>query len=231
MTLRTRARFAWPPQDVGAAIVQLKMTGDLVLMTKRAYPIANINQRAELEAQFVKSANHALGKLVQDTRFIYDPTNKRVTARSMLISQSRTPNMPAFAIGSEISSNSPLPKLRAEIRLPKLEGFYDFFRYTAIDVKIVLEITPKLQRPSGPGGGTAVTNPVALVVPGVAPKARPNPDDFDAWVFVTGAGLTMTAVGIVTATVVEDFLTGMAGVADDPASFALAGRRWQPACR
>ncbi|HEX5656660.1 MAG TPA: LysM domain-containing protein, partial [Polyangiales bacterium] len=127
--------LAWPPQDVGTAIVQMKMTGDLVLMTKRAYPIVNINQRRELEAQFVKSANHAMGKLVQDTRFIYDPTNKRVVARSMLVSQSRTPNFTAFAIGSEISSNSPLPKLRAEIRLPKLEGFYETFHYTAIDVK------------------------------------------------------------------------------------------------
>ncbi|MDB4985551.1 MAG: hypothetical protein JWN04_729 [Myxococcaceae bacterium] len=48
------------------------------------------------------------------------------------------------------------------------------------------------------------------------------PDAFDTWVFVAGMGLTVTAVGIVTATVVEDFLTGGIGVADDAPSFALA---------
>ncbi|MDB4985550.1 MAG: hypothetical protein JWN04_728, partial [Myxococcaceae bacterium] len=34
--------------------------------------------------------------------------------------------------------------------LPKLEGMIGMFRYYAMDVKIVLEITPKLDRPLPP---------------------------------------------------------------------------------
>jgi hypothetical protein len=43
------------------------------------------------------------------------------------------------------------------------------------------------------------------------------------WARWIGAGLVLTAGGIVIATIVEDFLTAGFGVADDPASAAAAG--------
>jgi hypothetical protein len=42
------------------------------------------------------------------------------------------------------------------------------------------------------------------------------------WDLVIGGGLVGVAAAIVVGTLVEDFFTGGAGIADDPASFALA---------
>src|SRR5262249_54525621 len=135
------------------------------------------------------------------------PAARTVTVRSMLVSQSNTPNTPATAAGFEMSSDSPIPKLRGEIRFPKLEGTIDSFLYTAIDVKFVIEITPKPPQSPQPG----------MPLPSHVPAHSTN------WNRVIGVGLIVTAGVIIVATVVEDFLTVGAGVADDPASFAAAG--------
>jgi hypothetical protein len=150
--------------------------------------------------------------LVSDNRYIYDPAEKRVAFRSMLVSQSNTPEAPSSAIGVEMNSQSPLPKLRAEIRLPKLEGSVDVFNYTALDVKLVIEITPK-KSPQAP-------RPPAVQAPTPVPVAAPA-SGFD-WAWLIGAGLVGTAVVIVVATIIEDVITEGAGVADDPASFKAA---------
>lgn len=203
----------WPPQDVGTAIVEVRMTGDVLLMTKKAYPATFITSRGEVEVQLVNEANTAFGKLLSDTRFVFDPLQKRVTYRSMLVSQSTTPNMPSSAIGVEMSANSPIPKLRAEIRLSKLEGSIGIFRYFAMDAKIVVEVTPKPSLPP-----PTPMQPVRERAP-----APPEPETSPNWARWIGAGLVLTAAGIVVATIAEDFLTGGLGAADDPQSAAAAG--------
>jgi LysM repeat protein len=205
----------WPPQDCGTAIVEIRMTGDLVLMTKKAYPATYVTSRGEIELQVTKEANTAFGRLVNDNRFVYDPLGKRLTFRSMLVSQSNMPGTMATAIGVEMSSNSPIPKLRAEFRMPKLEGSFGVFRYTAFDMKVVVEITPKLQGPPlGPS-----PQPIRRVDP--APQTAPAPSSTN-WDKVIGTGLIVTGGIIVIATVVEDFYTVGVGTGDDPASFAAA---------
>jgi hypothetical protein len=202
----------WPPVDAGTAIIETRMTGDILFMTKKAYPVTYVTSRGELEHQVTREANTSLGKLISDNRYVVDPANKNVTFRSMLVSQSNNPGFVATAIGVEVSSNSPLPKLRAEFRLPKLEGSIDVFRYSAVDVKVVVEITPKPPRGPSPQP-IRVTNP--------APRTAPATSGTD-WGKVIGVGLMITGGAIITATLVEDFLTAGAGVADDPASFAAA---------
>lgn len=203
----------WPPVDVGAAIIEVRMTGDILLMTKRAYPALYVTSRGEIELQVTREANHEW-LLDQRHPIRVRSGQQDATYRSMLVSQSNTPNVPATAIGVEMSSNSPMPKLRAEIRLPKLEGSIGAFNHVAMDVKVVLEITPK---PSGLSGPSAQPLRVPVGVPAPAPGGATN------WSRVIGTGLVVTAGVIVVATLVEDFFTAGAGVADDPASFALAG--------
>ncbi len=140
----------WPPRDIGNAIIEVRMTGDVILMTKKQYPVTYVTSRGELELQVTREANHAFGQLIDDYRFIYDPAKKQVTFRSMLVSQSTVPNTLSTAIGVEINSSTMTPKLRAEIRLPKLEGSLPPFTYVAMDVKVVIEITPKFQPPGPP---------------------------------------------------------------------------------
>jgi hypothetical protein len=212
MAFKYRLDTRWPPQDVGTAIVEVRMTGDILLMSKRSYPATFITNRGEVEHQVTHEANHAFGKLISDNRYIFDPAQKRVTFRSMLVSQSKTPNLPATAIGVEMSTNAPIPKLRAEIRIPKLEGSYNAFRYIALDVKVVLEITPKPQAPRPP-----TTQPVQPVV-------EATPSTSTNWKLVIGgAGLVVTAGLIAVATLAEDWGTLGAGTVDDPASFAASG--------
>ena len=206
----------WPPMDVGTAIVEMKMTGDAVLMSKRSYPVTFITGRGQVEAMNATEANHAFGRLVSDNRFIFDPATKRVTMRSMLISQSTTPGLVATAIGVEMASDSPMPKLRADIRLPKLfEGSIGPFRYIALDVKIVLEITPKPPRAPPPT--------MERIRQRAPVTSSPRSESSIAWDRVIGTGLVVTGCAIVVATIVEDFFTAGAGAADDPASFWAAG--------
>lgn len=51
----------WPPQVAGAAIIEVRMTGDVLLMTKKQYPITYVTSRGEVEVQVTREANHAFG--------------------------------------------------------------------------------------------------------------------------------------------------------------------------
>ncbi len=210
ISFKYRLDFKAPPIDTPAAKIEFRMTGDVVIMSRKAYPALYVTSRAEIEAQVTHEMNHAFGKLVQDNRFIFNPADRSVTVRSMLVSQSKTPNTVSTAIGVETSSGA-FPKLRAEIRFPKLEGTVDHFIYVAMDVKFVIEITPKLQPPAGPS-----PQPVRYAPPVAVPQYQTD------WGRVIGTGLVVTAAAIVVATIVEDFLTAGVGVADDPVSFAAA---------
>jgi LysM repeat protein len=199
----------FPPVDTPTALIEFRMTGDILLMSKKRYPALYVTSRREIEAQVTQEMNNAFGKLIDDNRFIFDPVKRTVTVRSMLVSQIQTPYAPAIgntfgtAVGVEMSSNNPIPKLRAEIRTPWFQGTIGQFLYVAMEVKYVIEITPKPGPPAGPGQQPAQ-------VPGTN------------WARVIGIGLVTTAIVIVVATVVEDFFTAGFGVADDPASFAVA---------
>ena len=225
----------FPPRDVGTAIIEVRMTGDVILMTKKQYPVTYVTSRGEIELQVTREANYAFGQLIDDCRFIYDPAKKQVTLRSMLVSQSNVPGAVSTAIGVEMNTSTLVPKLRAEIRLPKLEGSLEPFRYVAMDVKVVIEITPKYQPPASPPGALLpspradqvfgpkpVTGPFSAPMPAPAP-VHVEPGSGTNWTKVIGVGLIAVAGLVVVGTLVEDFFTAGAGAVDDPASFALAG--------
>lgn len=201
-----------PPIDTPAAVIEFRMTGDVLFMSRKSYPALYVTTRREIEAQFTREANHAFGKLVQDNRFVYDTASKRITVRTMLVSQSNTPYAPATAIGVEMATDSPFPKLRAEIRLPKLEGSIEGWDYIAMDVKFVLLITPKAPPPP------PSAQPMRVPVPVPVRVAEPQTN----WAKVAGIGLLVVSGAIVIGTIAEDVFTGGAGVADDPASFSAA---------
>jgi hypothetical protein len=215
LSFKYRLDMRWPPQNVGTAVLEVRMTGDFVLMTKKSYPATYATNRGEIEHQVANEANHAFGKLVNDNRFIFDPAQKRLTYRSMLVSQSTTPNMPATAIGAEISSNSPMPKLRAEFRIPKLEGSYGAFRYIALDNKLVVEITPNPQPPTAPP-------PSAVISDQRRPVTQPSAAADNPWARVLGAGLVVTAGVLVFAAVVDEWIPVLGQADDVPAAMAAA---------
>jgi hypothetical protein len=208
ISFKYRLDHSPPPIDTPTAVVEYRMTGDIILMTRKVYPATYVTSRKEIEVQVTQELNHAFGKLVQDNRFIYDPAQKQVTVRSMLVSASKDPHAPSTAVGIEMSSNSPIPKLRAEIRFPKLEGQVGDILYAAFDVKFVIMITPKLPLPR--------LHPIRI------PQTREVREEGIDWSKIIGTGLIVMAGAIVVATIVEDFVTMGAGTADDPASFTAA---------
>jgi nucleoid-associated protein YgaU len=51
----------FPPIVQPGAIMEMHMTGDVLLMTKSVYPAVYVTQRREIEMQVVQQANHAFG--------------------------------------------------------------------------------------------------------------------------------------------------------------------------
>jgi LysM domain-containing protein len=195
----------FPPIVQPGLIMEVRMTGDVLLMTQKAYPAVYVTQRRELEFQAVSQANQALNSLINDTRLIYDSRENKLTYRAMLVTKSSTPNAPAMAMGMQIDSMSPVPKLRFEFRFPKLQGSLPLFNYSAIDIKIVVELTPKRE-----------DEPRNTAQPARIAQPATN------WQRVLGTGLLVTAGALVVGTLVEDFFTAGAGIADDAPSFAAA---------
>jgi hypothetical protein len=193
----------FPPIIEPGVVIEIRMTGDIVLMTQRSYPALYVTQRQEIEAQVTTQANHAFGSLVNDTRLIYDGRQKTLTFRSMLVSQSNVPNSVSTAVGIQMDAQNPIPRLRFEFRFPKLSGALPPFNYNAIDVKVVAELTPNVPPMNGP-----------------SPQKSREPET--NWNRVIGTGLIAAGSALLVATVVEDFLTLGAGVADDPPTVAAS---------
>ncbi|SDP89910.1 LysM peptidoglycan-binding domain-containing protein [Phyllobacterium sp. OV277] len=201
--------------ETPTATVEFQLTGDVFLMASTNAALSYNISDQKTELKMTSTMHHAFGELVSDNRFIFDPKKNECTVRSMLVSQSNSPGVStvATAVGFELSPLNPVPKLRFELRLPKLTGRINGFLYTAVDVKFVILVTPKPQPPTGP-------SPRMLPLPSPVPQARP--ESGTNWGKVVGVGLITAAGVIVVATVVEDFFTAGAGIADDPASFAAA---------
>lgn len=198
----------FPPIETPAARLELSMTGDVVMMTRQRQSALYVTQSGGVELQVSQAANTALGTLVGETGLAYDDKTRSLTVSSMLVSQSTTPNAPSTAVGVVMNSQSPMPKLRFEVQYPKLEGSIGAFRYVAVDVKMVIELTPK---------ATGSTPRAERLQP--VRHTEPRVD----WGRVAGIGLIVLGTGIVVGTLVEDFFTAGVGIADDPASFAAAG--------
>jgi hypothetical protein len=75
------------------------------------------------------------------------------------------------AVGVQMESNSPIPKLRFEFRFARVEGAIAEFRFVAVGVTVVVEFTPKAERR----------------VPSAQPLRAPEPAT--DWATVIGTGL------------------------------------------
>ncbi|XQW86451.1 LysM peptidoglycan-binding domain-containing protein [Thalassotalea piscium] len=194
-----------PPIILPNAIVEVKMTGSVTLSSVEKYPVNYVVNDKKLETTITTQANHAFGALLGETKLAFDEKTKKLTLGSKIISKSSTPNAPSSAVGIELSSNSPIPKLKYEIRLPQLKGKINQFNYVAEKVTFILEVTFTT------GGDTGT----------YAPRT-PQPDSSPSWDKVLAVGLFATATVIVVGTLIEDYVTLGAGTVDDPASFAAA---------
>jgi hypothetical protein len=212
----------WPVQNIGVATVSVAMTGDVLLTGKESYPANYVVSGGKLEGQLSSEANHAFGKLVNENTYSYEPSQKRITMKSMLITQSSTPNTPAAAVGVEVDSGSAMPRLKAEIKLPRLDGQIGIFKYVALDVTVALEITPnpRAHRSMDSARGRAVPleSPQPVAVAASVKSSASAAADAE---LLIGAGIVVTGGAIVFVTVIEDFLTWGLGLLNDAPTLSL----------
>jgi LysM repeat protein len=199
--------IALPPIVKPAAIIEVKMTGNVVLTSKESLPITYVTNNGELEAKMTHAANTAFGSLLADMIVNYDTNTRKVTLGMNLIAKSNTPNIPTTSVGIVADSNSPLPKIKYEIKLPELKGNLGDFNYIGANVSISIEVTPTTgsRRDDLPSSN------------------EPTPEStFNFSNEEIATGLVVGASLLIVGTIVEDFLTAGIGIADDPVSFATA---------
>ena len=188
-----------PPMVVPSAIVEIKMTGNVVLTSKQSLPITYVTNKSELETKISHAANNAFGTLFTDMSVNYDTKTGKVKLGMNLIAKSKTPNIPTTSVGIVADSSSPIPKIKYEIKLPELKGTVGEFNFIAASVTISLEVTP------------------------TTGSRRGNSPSSESWTPESIAtGLFITASLLIVGTLIEDFFTAGVGVADDPVSFAAA---------
>jgi hypothetical protein len=64
LSFKCRLDMRWPAQDVGTAVLEVRMRGDFVLMTKKAYPATFATNRREIRSTNVLAFHHELSSFV-----------------------------------------------------------------------------------------------------------------------------------------------------------------------
>lgn len=135
-----------------------------------------------------------------------------MTYKNMLIVKSLYAEQAKFAIGTKWSTDSVIPRMFGEIYYPTLKGDIDGWIFTALKLKILIEIEIDPSSYPGPLPGNDPSD--VKYQPYTPPATAPDLD----W-RIAPAVIATVAIG--TATIIEDFVTLGAGIADDPACFAL----------
>jgi len=130
-----------PPIKLPNAIIEIKMQGNISLSSIESYPVNYVTNNKQLETKVTSAANKAFSSLITETKLAFDQKTKNLTLGSKIISQSTTPNTPSTAAGIELSSSSPLPKLKYEIHYPTLKGKINEFSFIANKIIFTLEVT------------------------------------------------------------------------------------------
>ena len=198
-----------PPMVTPNAVVEVKMTGNVLLTSKQSLPITYVANKGELESKITHAANSAFGTLLTDIGVSYDTKTGKVKLAMNLIAKSRTPNIPTTSVGIVADSNAPIPKIKYEIKLPELKGAVGDFNFVAANVAISLEVTPAST------GKVSSEIRQSSISTAAQSSSMFSPEAIATGLFV---GATLLIVG----TLVEDFFTAGVGIADDPASFAAA---------
>lgn len=189
----------------------IKLSGSVVIKLAQKVPLTYVTNRS-LEWTYKSQTDDTLSQLLSESYVSLDKKNV-ITFRCNMVSKSTTPNAPSTSIGVAVASDKPVPVLRGEIRYPKLSGHINGHAYTAMDVKVVIEIEPKEP--------TVTRRPELGFRPEPVPSGsnwRPSNEAVQEglkWTFI--AGLTLL-VG----TIVADFITLGGSVPDDAVTIPLA---------
>jgi len=166
--------------------------------------VENLN-RVKFKAKH--EAETVAGSLVQDIKVNFDAKAKKLTFSCGLTTQTNMPNAPEVSLVAGVNSAG-LPNMKGSVTFTLVKGSYKQCILASETVTFDVEVTAERD------SLREQVNQVSQVS---------NFNWSDALGLATVVALTIGVVIIVGGTIAEDCVTAGAGIADDPASFAIAG--------
>lgn len=188
-------------------IATITLKGSVTLQAKKSIDFATLTKKG-FEIKAKRNADHALGKLVTETKVGFNSASNEITFECGITSHANISYLPKTKVSGGVSSKTGLPVLKGKIIAQNIKGKIDQHFYIVNSLGIEIEITP---RPP-----SAKPKPIPI------PSAKPVPNHTSGWDYLLGGTLVVGAGVIVVATIVEDILTAGIGIVDDAPSFATA---------
>jgi hypothetical protein len=184
----------------------IKMSGRLAVRLAHKVPLIHVTNRG-LETILNNAAARVVNQLVGEAEVKWDKATNRITYQSLLITKSKTPNAPSTAVGLAIASDKPTPVLRCELSYPNLSGHINNHFYVAKQVKVIIDVEPKVP---------PVTQTRERMATDLVPDKVHVPSNRNdvAWQLISEGAL------IISATILTDFLFGV-GIFDDVVTIPL----------
>ena len=187
-------------------IATITYSGSLTLQSDKKCEFSTLTQNG-FEISAKKEADLIISKLMANTKIGWNAKTKSIKFENGITLNANNQFSPSTTVSMGISSTTQLPIAKVTIKTAEIKGKLDNHNYITSELSVSIEITPIPP--------TAKPSPI----PTAKPIPAPSSTDWDTLIVGT---LLVGATIIIVATIVEDVVTLGAGIADDPASFALA---------
>jgi hypothetical protein len=199
----------------GGFVMKLNATGTLVIKDSNPAHITLTAQNlTSLKFSSEQQAKTEIGKLLNNVGFKFDPKTKNLTLTGGIASQSNIKDAPTIKLQAATNSKGG-QVLKGSATYDVVKGGSQTFSFVGQDVGFEIELS---------ASGVAELPKTQPVASPVAQPSATNDWVSDAAMVGGAVLLTAGAIGLITVTLVEDVATLGAGVADDPLTFAVAGR-------
>jgi len=150
----------------------VKLSGDVVITIGHLVPLTYVSNKG-VELNYKGETDGIFQQLISDPSISWDRKSNSISFGCNMTTKSSPANAPCSSIGVAVSTAKPVPVLRSEIKYPTLKGYIRGDRFCAMNMKAVVELEPKTERPRD---GNPDSSPVRV-------HSRSS---VGAWTFATG---------------------------------------------
>jgi hypothetical protein len=180
--------------------LKASLSGSLVVQDTHTSAIGvTAKDLKQLEISTKQQTETVAGKLISDLKFNFDPKNQTIKLTGGIASQSNIDGAPVIKLDASVNQYGQ-PVLKGSVTYEVVKGQVQHYAFAGQDIGFAIEITGELK--------------------------SIDEKESSVWEEITGTQgavvLVIGAVAVVVVTIIEDCVTLGAGIADDPASFALA---------
>lgn len=196
-----------PPVKGKGFSINLSINGKLIIQgTQAVVDGLTVENLSRVKFKAKQETETAAGTLIQDAKLSFDPKARKLTISCGLTSKSNIPNAPEVALVAGVNALGQ-PTLKGTSTHKLVKGKLPGYAFASEEVTFEVEVTLEDDTQN-------------INVQNLADASSIN---WSNVLGVTGAVLLVAGAAIfVVGTLAEDVVTLGAGVADDPASFAIA---------